>query len=219
MLDSKPTHAKCRVVILISGNGSNLQALINASYREDVHFQPVAVISNKTDAYGLKRAQAAGIPNFILNHHSYSTRVDYDKALIQEIDRHKPELVVLAGFMRILSNEFVQHYQGKLLNIHPSLLPKYRGLHTHQQVLDAGDHEHGVTVHFVTEELDGGPPIVQTKIQVLDNDNAESLTKRVQAHEHHIYPLATEWFAQKRLYLRGNTVYFDNEPLEKPLLL
>lgn len=215
---SETTQAKCRVVVLISGNGSNLQALINASRHPDTHFQLVAVISNNAEAYGLKRAEQANIPTITLDHRNYSERIQYDRALIHAIDAYTPDLVTLAGFMRILSKGCVHHYQGRLLNIHPSLLPKYRGLNTHQQVLDAGDTVHGVTVHFVTEELDGGPGVIQSIIPVFENDNSATLAQRVHTSEHLIYPLATEWFAQKRLSLHDNTVYFDEKPLEKPLI-
>lgn len=211
-----PAH-KCRVVVLISGNGSNLQALIDASQRDSAGFQIVCVISNRAGVYGLKRAEQAGIPAQILNHKKSPDRNHYDQILIHTIDRYQPDLVALAGFMRVLGKTFVTHFQNRLLNIHPSLLPNYRGLHTHQRVIENHEQEHGATVHFVTEELDGGPLILQSRIPVLSNDNADTLAQRVLLEEHRIYPLTIEWFAHQRLYLRNNIPYFAGKPLTKPL--
>ncbi|UHQ56207.1 MULTISPECIES: phosphoribosylglycinamide formyltransferase [Microbulbifer] len=204
---------KCRVAVLISGSGTNLQALIDAAATTDASFELCAVISNKAEAYGLTRAREAGIPAAVVNHRDYEDRESFDRALIDSIDSYGAELVVLAGFMRILTPAFVRHYSGRLLNIHPSLLPKYQGLHTHQRALDAGDAEHGVTVHFVTEELDGGPPIVQAVIPVESGDTAQSLAQRVQAQEHVIYPLAVSWFAEGRLRMVGDHSELDGERL------
>ncbi|MFI2812726.1 phosphoribosylglycinamide formyltransferase [Microbulbifer sp. JSM ZJ756] len=204
---------KCRVAVLISGSGTNLQALIDAAATTDASFELCAVISNKAEAYGLTRAREAGIPAAVVNHRDYKDRESFDRALIDSIDSYGAELVVLAGFMRILTPAFVRHYSGRLLNIHPSLLPKYQGLHTHQRALDAGDAEHGVTVHFVTEELDGGPPIVQAVIPVESGDTAQSLAQRVQAQEHVIYPLAVSWFAEGRLRMVGDHSELDGERL------
>ena len=190
---------KCRVAVLISGSGTNLQALIDAAATESADFEICAVVSNKADAYGLIRARDAGIDTAVVDHREFDGRDAFDQALIEEIDRHQPQLVVLAGFMRILTAEFVRHYSGRLLNIHPSLLPKYQGLHTHRRALEAGDAEHGVTVHFVTEELDGGPAIAQAIVPVMAGDTPDDLAKRVQVQEHVIYPLAVSWFAQGRL--------------------
>ena len=163
-----------RIVVLISGGGTNLQALIDACNTENYPGEIVGVISNKLDAYGLQRASDANIPQQALNHKSFDTRELYDQALVKAIDVYQPDLVVLAGFMRILTPEFVQYFQGRLVNIHPSLLPKYQGLHTHQRAIDAGDSELGVSVHFVTEELDGGPVILQAKVPVFDGDSERS---------------------------------------------
>ena len=201
----------CDVVVLLSGTGSNLQALIDS---DDVKASPAtirAVISNRADAYGLQRAKDAGIATRVLDHKAFEGREAFDAALIQVIDEFKPQLVVLAGFMRILSADFVRHYQGRLLNIHPSLLPKYKGLHTHQRALEAGDREHGCSVHFVTEELDGGPLVVQAVIPVESDDSPSSLAQRVHAQEHRIYPLAVRWFAEDRLRLDGCCVRLSAE--------
>ncbi|MBM7059772.1 phosphoribosylglycinamide formyltransferase [Pseudomonas sp. UL073] len=205
--------AHCNVVVLISGSGSNLQALIDDLGAGDSPARIQAVLSNRADAYGLERAKAAGIATELLDHKAFADREAFDAALIARIDAHQPDLVVLAGFMRILTPGFVRHYQGRLLNIHPSLLPKYKGLHTHQRALEAGDAEHGCSVHFVTEELDGGPLVVQAVVPVNVNDTAESLAQRVHVQEHRIYPLAVRWFAAGRLQLGDAGAILDSEPL------
>ena len=204
---------QCKVVVLISGSGSNLQALIDSSASADSPAQISAVISNRADAYGLQRAKAAGIATQVLDHKQFEGREAFDAALAAAIDTHQPQLVVLAGFMRILSAGFVRHYQGRLLNIHPSLLPKYKGLHTHQRALDAGDHEHGCSVHFVTEELDGGPLVVQARVPIAADDNPDTLAQRVHAAEHHIYPLAVRWFAEGRVQLHEHGATLDGQLL------
>lgn len=188
-----------RIVVLISGSGTNLQAIIDACKSPSFPGQVVAVISNRADAYGLTRAADAGIENLALSHKDFGSRERYDQALIGKLDAFKPDLLVLAGFMRILTPAFVQHFYGRLLNIHPSLLPKYQGLHTHQRAIDAKDKEHGVSVHFVTEELDGGPVILQAKVPVFENDDCDDLAARVHQQEHRIYPLVVKWFCQDRL--------------------
>ncbi|CAM3029006.1 phosphoribosylglycinamide formyltransferase [Ectopseudomonas mendocina] len=203
----------CNVVVLISGSGSNLQALIDSVAHDGNPARIAAVISNRADAYGLQRAKQAGIATELLDHKQFDGREAFDAALIQAIDAHQPDLVVLAGFMRILTPGFVQHYAGRLLNIHPSLLPKYKGLHTHQRALEAGDSEHGCSVHFVTEELDGGPLVVQAVLPVMADDTAESLASRVHQQEHHIYPLAVRWFAEGRLRLDAQGAMLDGQPL------
>jgi len=202
----------CNVVVLISGSGSNLQALID-SLGEDNPVRICAVISNRADAYGLTRAQNAGIATAVLDHKTFEGREAFDCALIEAIDAHQPDLVVLAGFMRILTPGFVQHYAGRLFNIHPSLLPKHKGMHTHQRALEAGDAEHGCSVHFVTEELDGGPLVVQAVVPVQPGDTPEKLASRVQIGEHRIYPLAVRWFAEGRLRLTSRGVELDGTPL------
>lgn len=203
----------CDVVVLLSGSGSNLQALIDS---KDVKESPAtlrAVISNRADAPGLQRAMNAGIDTRVLDHTAFEGREAFDAALIDIIDTFNPHLVVLAGFMRILSADFVRHYQGRLLNIHPSLLPKYKGLHTHQRALEAQDREHGCSVHFVTEELDGGPLVVQAVIPVESEDTPSSLALRVHAQEHRIYPLAVRWFAEGRLSLDEQGALLDGQLL------
>lgn len=198
------------IVVLISGNGSNLQAVIDACRANKITGNVVAVLSNKADAYGLERAKLANIPAYFVDPTLYNDRADYDKALIEKIDAYQPDIVVLAGFMRILSPDFVTHYQHKLLNIHPSLLPKYPGLHTHRQVLANKDSFHGITVHFVTEELDGGPMIIQARIPVLPDDTEQSLQARIQTEEYRIYPLAIGWLADERLKMQNNQAFLDD---------
>lgn len=202
-----------RVVVLISGSGSNLQALIDGWQQQALPIELAAVISNRPAVLGLERAERAGIPALVIDHKDFGDRSAFERELIQRIDSFEPELVVLAGFMRILTPEFTGHYLGRMLNIHPSLLPKYQGLHTHQRAIDAGDSEHGVTVHFVTAELDGGPAVIQARVPVYSDDDASSLAKRVQQQEHVIYPLAVKWFAQGRLKMSDGRALLDNEPL------
>lgn len=201
----------CRTVILISGSGSNLQAFIDHLHPEQTDI--VAVISNRADAYGLTRAAQAGIPTEVLDHRSFADRASYDRALAELIDRYQPGWVILAGFMRILTPEFVTHYQGRLLNIHPSLLPRYTGLHTHQRALEAGDSEHGATVHFVTEELDGGPAIMQSHVPVLADDTPDTLAVRVRQTEHQLYPLAARLCISGRVALVDGQVQLDGSPI------
>jgi phosphoribosylglycinamide formyltransferase 1 len=210
--------ARLPVVVLISGSGSNLQALIDGMAKGDLPIELRAVISNEADAFGLQRAAQAGIPTYLLNHREFPTREDFDAALRRLIDRFAPGLVVLAGFMRILTPDFVAHYYGRLLNIHPSLLPRFPGLHTHARVLAAGDAEHGATVHFVTEALDGGPLVLQVRIPVELSDNAHTLAARVLRQEHRIYPQAVRWFAEGRLWLACNGVVLDGGVLAAPIV-
>jgi len=201
----------CRVVVLVSGSGSNLQALIDDCQKSQSPAQIVAVLANRQQAYGLERAKAAGIANEWVDHRAFADRERFEQALIERIDNYSPDLVVLAGFMRVLTADFVCHYAGRLLNIHPSLLPLYKGLHTHQRALDAGDSEHGCSVHFVTEALDGGPLIVQAKVPVKAADTVETLAARVLQQEHRIYPQVVRWFAENRLKLQGDKVLLDGE--------
>ena len=203
----------CNVVVLLSGTGSNLQALIDSTRTGDSPVRIAAVISNRSDAYGLQRAKDAGIETRSLDHKAFEGREAFDRALVELIDAFNPQLVVLAGFMRILSADFVRHYEGRLLNIHPSLLPKYKGMHTHQRALDAGDREHGCSVHFVTEELDGGPLVVQAVVPVESDDSAQTLAQRVHTQEHRIYPLAVRWFAEGRLILGDQGALLDGQLL------
>lgn len=207
------SESRHRIVVLISGSGTNLQALMDAVSAGDIAADLVAVISNRPGVAGLTRAEQAGIATEVLDHKQFADRVAFDTALADRIDAYRPNLVVLAGFMRILTPAFTGRYAGRMLNIHPSLLPAYQGLDTHQRALDAAETAHGVTVHFVTAELDGGPSVIQAKVPVLANDNAESLAKRVQQQEHIIYPLAVKWFTESRLRLSEGQVWLDNEPL------
>lgn len=204
---------KIRTVVLISGSGSNLQALIDACAAPDYPAEIVAVISNRADAYGLIRAQENKIETAVLDHQPFASREAFDAQLQQLIDGYTPDLVVLAGFMRILTPTLVSHYLGRMLNIHPSLLPLYPGLHTHRRALEAGDREHGATVHFVTPELDGGPPVVQASIPIEAGDTEASLAKRVLIQEHVIYPLAVRWFAEGKLVLREGEALFEGRPV------
>lgn len=202
-----------RIVVLVSGNGSNLQAMMEACKQGRLHATVAAVFSNRADAYGLERARDAGIPAHALDARDFAGREAFDAALADSIDAYAPDLVVLAGYMRILSAGFVRHYAGRMLNIHPSLLPKYPGLHTHRQALANGDADHGASVHFVTEELDGGPVILQAKVPVFDGDSEEDLQARVQVLEHQIYPLVAEWFVSGRLVMRDDAAWLDGERL------
>ena len=204
---------KARVVVLISGSGSNLQALIDGLQAGDLPIDLAAVISNRPGAFGLERAASAGIPTEVLDHKTFADRESFDRALMGKIDAYQPDLIVLAGFMRILTAEFTQHYLGRMFNIHPSLLPKFQGLHTHQRAIDAGEERHGVTVHFVTAELDGGPAIVQASVPIIAGDDSTNLAKRVQRQEHLIYPLAVKWFAEGDLCMVEGKSVLKGEPL------
>lgn len=205
--------AEKSIVVLISGSGSNLQAIIDAIESGQINGRISAVLSNKADVLGLERAAKAGIPQIVISHKDFADREAFDGAMIKAIDQHQPDLIVLAGFMRILTPDFVRHYQGRMFNIHPSLLPKYKGLNTHQRAIDANDSQHGCTVHFVTEELDGGPLAVQAPIPVLSDDTADSLQQRIHQSEHIIYPLAVEWFCSDRLTHTSGQVQLDNNTL------
>mgnify|MGYP001088540146 FL=1 len=207
------------IVVLISGNGSNLQALIDSQARGELPVEIRVVISNRSDAYGLVRARKAGIETIVLSHRDFPSREAYDAKLMELIDARQPELVVLAGFMRILSERFVNHYLGRLINIHPSLLPAFRGLDTHERALRAGVKEHGCSVHFVTPELDAGPIIIQARVPVLDGDTPSTLAARVQTQEHRIYPLAVKWIAEGRIQMRDDGVYKDGIRQESPPVL
>lgn len=204
------------LVALISGSGSNLQAIIDA-IANGLPATVRAVISNRADAFGLQRAQRAGIPTRVLDHRQFPDRAAYDRVLAELVDGFQPQLVVLAGFMRILTAEFVRRYRGRMLNIHPSLLPKYPGLHTHERALAAGDTEHGASVHFVTEELDGGPLVLQAVVPVLAGDDADTLAARVLTREHVIYPTVIRWIAEGRLQTGRQGPVLDNRPLLRPV--
>jgi phosphoribosylglycinamide formyltransferase-1 len=208
----------CRTAILISGSGTNLQAFIDAVASDDLDLDLRVVFSNTPDAYGLERAEKAGIPTACVRHGDYPDRETFDRAIIAELDQYEPELIILAGFMRILSPSFVNHYKGRVLNIHPALLPKYPGLNTHQRVIDAGDEWHGSTVHFVTEELDGGPRILQGRLRVQAGQSADELQTRVQAIEHRIYPEAAGLVGSGRVVFRNGETWIDGKLAAEPLL-
>lgn len=208
-----------RVAVLISGEGSNLQALIDAAQAGQLGATIVTVVSNRAAARGLERARAAGIEALHLGAVRGQERADYDAALAALLAPRAPDLVVLAGFMRILSPKFVELYQGRMLNLHPSLLPKYPGLDTHRRVLEAGDAWHGATVHFVTDQLDGGPPVVQYRLAVLAGDTETSLAQRVHKGEHIILPRAVSWFSAGRLRLSGGSVMLDGRALYEPVAI
>lgn len=207
------------IVILISGRGSNMVAIAQATQAGTVPARIAAVISNHLDAPGLERAQALGLSTAVVSHKDFPDRDTYDAALAATVRAYSPGLVVLAGFMRILSPAFVREFSGRLFNIHPSLLPEYRGLHTHQRVLNDRATAHGCSVHFVTDELDGGPVVLQARVPVLPDDTAETLSARVQVQEHKIYPLAIEWFATGRLRWQGGGAWLDGKPLTQPVML
>ncbi|MCG8673065.1 MAG: phosphoribosylglycinamide formyltransferase [Pseudomonadales bacterium] len=201
------------MVVLISGSGTNLQAIINGVESGAIPGRIAAVLSNKTNVKGLERAEEHGIPTIVLDHKAYDSRESFDQAMIDAIDEHNPNLVVLAGFMRILTEEFVNHYAGKLINIHPSLLPKFKGLNTHQRALDEGEAIHGCSVHYVTFELDGGPIIGQRSVAIETNDTADLLAARVQKEEHILYPLACKLIMEGRLSLEKDGPHLDGNLL------
>ncbi len=206
-----------RAAVLISGSGTNLQAFIDRTQAGELDLDLCLVLSNKPDAAGLERARNAGIEVECVEHRDYPAREDFDAALVATLDRYHPDLVILAGFMRILTPVFIDHFAGAILNIHPSLLPKYPGLDTHQRALDAGDKWHGSTVHFVTEELDGGPPVIQGRVPVKAGDTATTLAARVLTVEHRIYPEAAALYAAGRLEYRDGHAWLDDQILDKPL--
>ena len=209
-----------RLVVLISGSGTNLQAILNACQTGWLHAQVVAVISNKPGASGLQRATGAGIPQQVIDHTKFADRTTFEQVLAQRISTYAPDLILLAGFMRVLTPIFVTQYTGRLLNIHPSLLPAFPGLHTHQRALDADVTQHGASVHFVTPVLDGGPVIAQTVVPVLPTDNANRLAERVLAAEHQLYPTVVQWFAEGRLSLNAHQQpVLDGKVLHTPMCL
>ncbi|WP_171261745.1 phosphoribosylglycinamide formyltransferase [Acinetobacter haemolyticus] len=202
-----------RIAVLVSGNGSNLQALIDTNLSGQI----IGVLSNKADAYALQRAEDANIATAVISHKDFPTRESFDEAMHQQLIAWQVDLVILAGFMRILTPNFVSKWQGKMLNIHPSLLPFYKGVNTHQRVLNTGDRLHGCTVHFVTAELDAGQSIAQSAIQVSLNDTVESLAQRVHQLEHFIYPQVVQWFCTGQLTWKNGQAYFNQKPLTQPI--
>jgi len=210
--------ARLPIVVLISGTGSNLRAIADQARAGSLPVEIRAVVSDRAEAAGLAWAADAGIATVALSPRAFPDRAAYDRELAAQVERFRPGLVVLAGFMRILGDEFVDRFAGRLLNIHPSLLPKYRGLHTHRRALEAGDREHGASVHFVTRELDGGPVVLQVRVPVRDGDDEAALATRVLAEEHRIYPECIGWFATGRLQMRDGVVLLDGRRLESPVV-
>jgi len=208
-----------RVVVLVSGRGSNLKAIAAQADAGALPVRIEAVVSDRADAGALDWARDRGIPAAVLSPRDFTDREAYGRALGDLVEGYAPQLVVLAGFMRILSDEFVLRFSGRMLNIHPSLLPRYPGLHTHRRALEAGDAEHGASVHFVTPELDGGPVVLQARVPVLPGDDEDTLAARVLREEHVIYPRCVGWFAAGRLALRDGAVWLDGRPLDAPVML
>lgn len=202
-----------KIVVLISGSGTNLQAIMDACQSGEINGKIVSVISNKADAYGLTRAQNAKIPTALFERKNFANNLEMDRAIAQHIEQLEADLVVLAGYMKILSDEFTLQFAGKILNIHPSLLPKYKGLHTYQQALEAGETEHGTTVHFVTPELDSGAIILQAKVPIFPEDEVADIEERVKAQEIQIYPLVIKWFISERLKEKAGKAYLDGKLL------
>jgi len=213
------SNPSCKIAVLISGGGSNLQSIIDHVTQGHINASIACVISNNPDAFGLKRAEKANIPTHVIEHKNHSSREAFEQELISTLAVYSIKLIVLAGFMRVLSPTFVNEYPGKILNIHPSLLPKFTGLHTHERVLSAGEAEHGCSVHFVIDELDEGPLVIQAKVNVENDDTIDSLASRVLEKEHIIYPLAVKWFCDNRLSLEGDIAHMDDKPLTQAVLL
>ncbi len=214
-----PQRDRLPIAVLISGRGSNLRVICERAARGELPVEVCVVISDQTDAGGLLIAQQFGVATQVLSPRAFADRSAYDAALAELIQRHAPELVVLAGFMRILTPAFVNAFAGRILNIHPSLLPLHRGLHTHRRVLAAGETVHGASVHFVTPELDGGPVVMQALVDVAPGDDEATLAARVQVQEHRIYPQVIDWYAQGRLNMRDERVFLDGAPLTSPVIV
>lgn len=217
MTADQPTLPK--ILVLASGSGTNFQALMDASRERDFPGQIIALGCNQPKAPVLEKAAQANVETFTVNHKEFGSREEFDAALMAHILRHNPDLIVLAGFMRILTPGFARAFRGKLINIHPSLLPKYTGLNTHQRVLDAGDQTHGASIHFITEELDGGPVIASAEVTVTPEDSNETLADKVQQKEHLLYPIVVRWFCEGRIQLGDDQVLFDGQVLKTPMRL
>ena len=202
-----------KIAVLISGQGNNLQAIIDACQRQQIPAEIVCVISNKANAFGLIRAQSAGIFSRVFLRNNFESNLAMDQSIADELDKFDVDLIVLAGYMKILTPEFIQRFEGKIINIHPSLLPKYPGLNTYQRALDSGDREHGTTVHFVNEEVDNGDIILQAKVPIFDNDTVEVIEARTREQEYRIYPIVVKWFVENRLKLQNGVAYLDDIPL------
>lgn len=211
--------AKNKIGVLVSGGGTNLQSLIDTIHQGQCDAEIACVISNVPEAYALQRASDANIPALLINHKDYPDRQQFELELINKLQQHQTTIVCLAGFMRVLESTFIHAFEGKILNIHPSLLPKFTGLHTHQRALDAHEKSHGCSVHFATRELDGGPVILQARVPVFEEDNADLLASRVLEKEHVIYPLCVQWLCENRIHYSNGLAYYENKPLHKPLLL
>jgi phosphoribosylglycinamide formyltransferase-1 len=207
------------IVVLISGSGSNLQAIMDYIAAEKLDANIELVLSNRPDAFGLQRAAKASIKTAVIDHKAFNSRESFDQEMIKVIDPYEPELIILAGFMRILSSSFVEHYEGRMINIHPALLPAYKGLHTHQRALADGVSHHGASVHYVTPELDSGAIIAQGRVPVLESDTEESLQERVHRIEHVVYPEVVKWFAEGRLGYENHQAYMDGEILQDPIII
>ncbi len=212
-------QANNKIGVFVSGGGTNLQSIIDNIHFGNCDANIECVISNKPDVYALKRAEQASIPHHVVQHDDYVSRQAFEHALIEVLDKHNVNMVILAGFMRVLESHFIQRYMGRILNIHPSLLPKFSGLHTHQRALEAGEKIHGCSVHFATAELDGGPVILQASVPVLEDDTVETLAARVLEKEHVIYPLCVKWLCENKIYYQDGIAYFSNSPLTTPLQL
>ena len=202
-----------KIAVLISGQGNNLQAIIDACQTQKILAEIVCVISNKANAFGLIRAQSAGIFSRVFLRNNFESNLAMDQSIADELDKFDVDLIVLAGYMKILTPEFIQRFEGKIINIHPSLLPKYPGLNTYQKALDSGDREHGTTVHFVNEEVDNGAIILQAKVPIFDNDTVEVIEARTREQEYRIYPIVVKWFVENRLKLQNGVAYLDDIPL------
>lgn len=209
--------SKLTIVVLISGTGRNLQAIIDQAAQMNIHI--AAVISNRPGVQGLERAAVAGIETRTLDHTEFADRDTFDSAMMDVIDPYQPDIVVLAGFMRILTTAFCRHYEGKMLNIHPSLLPKYKGLHTHQRALENQDTEHGLSIHYVTAELDGGPVVLQARVNVLSNDTPDTLAARVLEQEILAYPTVLQLISDNHLRWENGAIHYQGRPLLQPLQL
>ncbi len=217
MTRKRSDHSTLSLVVLISGNGSNLQSIINAIESGRLKARICTVISNEPDAYGLKRAEKHEIKNQVLDHHSFTSREAFDQALHQRIQSFQPDYIVLAGFMRILGPAFVQANIDKILNIHPSLLPAYTGLNTHQRVIENSETEHGVSIHLVTPELDGGPIIIQGRYPVEASDTLAELKHRGHQLEHRMYPLVLQWLSEGKLQIEDNSILFEQQHIQEPI--
>lgn len=201
------------IVVMISGNGSNLQKIIEAQQAGRINGKICGVISNQTSAYGLERAKQANIPTFVFERRDFGSNLEMDSAIAAQIEALRADLIVMAGYMKILTAEFTRRFDGKILNIHPSLLPKYPGLHTHQRAMEAGEQEHGMSIHFVNEEVDGGAIVLQAKVPIYPDDELDDVIERVYEQEHRCYPLVIQWFCTDRLYLKDGYAYLDNQRL------